>query len=49
MLALTRPEWWFSGLIEPPESIAGMMAVIDELTLEQSGQFIRYPREVQPW
>lgn len=43
------PERRFPGLIEPPESIAGMIAVIDELTIEQSGAFLRYTREVQPW
>jgi len=43
------PERRFPGLIEPPESIAGMIAVIDDLTLEQSGQFIRYTKEEQPW
>ena len=43
------PERRFPGLIEPPESIAGMIAVIDDLTLEQSGRFIRYTKEEQPW
>jgi len=43
------PERRFPGLIEPPESIAGMIAVIDDLTLDQSGQFIRYTKEDQPW
>lgn len=43
------PERKFPGLIEPPESIAGMIEVIDSLTLEQSGAFIRYTSEVQPW
>jgi len=43
------PERRFPGLIEPPGSIAGMIAVIDDLTLEQSGQFIRYTKEEQPW
>jgi NAD(P)-dependent dehydrogenase (short-subunit alcohol dehydrogenase family) len=50
-MVLTRPapERKFPGLIEPPESIAGMIEVIDGLTLEQSGAFIRYTGEVQPW
>jgi NAD(P)-dependent dehydrogenase (short-subunit alcohol dehydrogenase family) len=50
-MVLTRPapERNFPGLIEPPESIAGMIEVIDSLTLEQSGAFIRYTGEVQPW
>jgi len=43
------PERKFPGLIEPPESIAGMIEVIDDLTLEQSGAFIRYTSEAQPW
>jgi NAD(P)-dependent dehydrogenase (short-subunit alcohol dehydrogenase family) len=43
------PERRFPGLIEPPESVAGMIEVIDELTLEQSGKFIRYTHEEQPW
>jgi len=43
------PERRFPGLIEPPESVAGMLAVIDALTLEQSGKFIRYTGEEQAW
>ncbi|MGI9342008.1 MAG: SDR family oxidoreductase [Gammaproteobacteria bacterium] len=43
------PERRFPGLIEPPESIAGMIDVIDNLTLDVSGKFIRYTREEQPW
>lgn len=39
----------FPGLIEPPESIAGMISVIDGLTLEDTGGFIRYTGESQPW
>ena len=37
------------GLIEPTESIGGMIKVIDGLTMEQSGQIIRYNGEVQPF
>jgi len=43
------PERRFPGLIEPPESVAGMIEVIDGLTREQSGKFIRYTGEEQPW
>ena len=43
------PERRFPGIIEPPESIAGMIEVIDGLTLEQTGSFIRYTGEEQPW
>lgn len=43
------PERRFPGLIEPPESVAGMIEVIDGLTLDQSGKFVRYTREEQPW
>jgi hypothetical protein len=39
----------FPGVIDPPESIAGMIAVIDQLTLDDSGKFIRYTGEEQPW
>lgn len=43
------PERRFPGIIEPPESIAGMIEVIDGLSLENSGSFIRYNGEPQPW
>lgn len=43
------PERRFPGLIEPPESIAGMIDVIDRLTMEATGSFIRYSGEPQPW
>jgi NAD(P)-dependent dehydrogenase (short-subunit alcohol dehydrogenase family) len=43
------PERRFPGLIEPPESIAGMIEVIDALDLEQTGHFIRYTGDPQPW
>ena len=43
------PERRFPGIIEPPESIAGMIEVIDDLSLEDSGSFIRYNGEPQPW
>ena len=43
------PERRFPGLIEPPESIAGMIDVIDRLTIDQTGSFLRYTGEPQPW
>ncbi len=43
------PERRFPGLIEPPESIAGMIDVIDRLTIEDSGNFVRYSGEPQLW
>ena len=43
------PERRFPGIIEPPESIAGMIKVIDDLTLENTGIFIRYTGDPQPW
>ncbi|MDP6674234.1 MAG: SDR family oxidoreductase [Gammaproteobacteria bacterium] len=43
------PERRFPGLIEPPESIAGMIEVIDRLTLDDTGKFVRYSGEPQPW
>jgi NAD(P)-dependent dehydrogenase (short-subunit alcohol dehydrogenase family) len=43
------PERRFPGLIEPPESIAGMIDVIDRLTIDDTGSFIRYSGEPQPW
>jgi NAD(P)-dependent dehydrogenase (short-subunit alcohol dehydrogenase family) len=43
------PERRFPGLIEPPESITGMIGVIDQLSLENTGAFIRYTEELQPW
>lgn len=35
--------------VKVEDSVGGMIKVIDGLTLEQSGQFIRYSGEVQPW
>ncbi len=37
------------GFIEPSESIAGMISVIENLTLDDSGAFIRYNGEPQPF
>ena len=37
------------GFLEPPESIAGMISVIENLAPEDSGAFIRYNGEPQPF
>ncbi|MYH34815.1 MAG: SDR family oxidoreductase [Gammaproteobacteria bacterium] len=37
------------GFLEPPESIAGMIDVIENLAPEDSGAFIRYNGEPQPF
>ncbi len=37
------------GFIEPAESIAGMIAVIEALEPEDSGAFLDYRGEVMPW
>ena len=37
------------GFLEPPESIAGMIEVIDKLSLDDSGSFVRYNGEPQPF
>jgi NAD(P)-dependent dehydrogenase (short-subunit alcohol dehydrogenase family) len=37
------------GLIDPPESAAGLIARIDELTLQTSGAFLHANGETIPW
>jgi len=37
------------GLIDPPESAAGLIARIDELTLETTGSFRHTNGETIPW
>lgn len=37
------------NIVPVQDSVGGMIKVIDGLTLEQSGQFIRYSGELQPW
>ena len=37
------------GLIDPPESAAGLIARIDEATLETTGTFWHTNGEVIPW
>jgi NAD(P)-dependent dehydrogenase (short-subunit alcohol dehydrogenase family) len=39
----------YQGLIEPPESAAGLIARIDEMTLETTGTFWHTNGEVIPW
>ena len=38
-----------NGLIDAPESAAGLLARIDELNLENSGTFWHMNGEVLPW
>ena len=38
----------FPGMHEPPESISGMIGVIDKLTMDDAGTIIRYTGEKQP-
>jgi NAD(P)-dependent dehydrogenase (short-subunit alcohol dehydrogenase family) len=38
-----------TGLVDPPESAAGLIARIDELTLETTGSFWHANGEVLPW
>lgn len=38
-----------TGLVDPPESAAGLIARIDELTLETSGSFWHANGELLPW
>jgi hypothetical protein len=37
------------GLIDPPESAAGLIARIDELSIETSGSFRHTNGEELPW
>lgn len=37
------------GLVDPPESAAGLLARIDELTIETSGTFWHMNGEILPW
>lgn len=39
----------FPGMIEPAESISGMIKVIDGLTMDDSGKFLTHTGEVQPF
>ena len=39
----------FEGMIELDESVPGMMRVIDNLTIEDTGTFMKHTGETQPW
>jgi NAD(P)-dependent dehydrogenase (short-subunit alcohol dehydrogenase family) len=39
----------FEGMIELDESVPGMMSVIDDLTMEDTGKFFKHTGEPQPW
>ena len=39
----------FEGMIELDESVPGMMKVIDNLTMEDTGKFFTHTGEIQPW
>lgn len=39
----------FEGMIELDESVPGMMKVIDNLTMEDTGKFFKHTGEIQPW
>ena len=39
----------FEGMIELDESVPGMMDVIDNLTIEDTGRFLTHRGETQPW
>ena len=38
-----------NGLIDPPESISGMRAEIENFCLEKTGSFIKYDGSAMPW
>ena len=42
-------DWTFEGMIELDESVSGMMTVIDNLTIEDTGKFFKHTGETQPW
>jgi len=42
-------DWQFEGMIELDESVPGMMKVIDNLTIEDTGKFLKHTGEIQPW
>ena len=54
-VAILHPGWVLTdmtapgGLIDPPESVAGMRRVIDQLSLETTGQFWNYDGSPIPW
>ncbi len=38
-----------AAMIRPPESVKGLRRIIDDLTLENSGEFINYDGTPVPW
>jgi len=54
-VALLHPGWVRTdmggpnGLIDPPESVGGMIAVIDNLGAANTGQFFNYDGSIIPW
>ena len=54
-VAILHPGWVLTdmtapgGLIDPPESVAGMRRVIDQLSPETTGQFWNYDGSPIPW
>ena len=54
-VALLHPGWVRTdmggpnGLIDAPESVSGMISVIDNLSAANSGQFFNYDGNVIPW
>ena len=53
--AILHPGWVKTGMggsmapVTMPESVTGMMKVLDSQTLENSGRFIQYDGEILPW
>ena len=53
--AILHPGWVKTGMggsmapVTMPESVTGMMKVLDSQTLENSGRFIQYDGELLPW
>jgi len=54
-VAILHPGWvstdmtGHSGLIDPPEAVAGLLARIDALTMETTGTFWHSNGEILPW
>lgn len=54
-VAVLHPGWVrtdmtsHNGLMDPPESVAGLIKVLDQLSLENTGQFWHTNGEVLPW
>ena len=53
--AILHPGWVKTGMggsmapVTMPESVTGMMKVLESQTLENSGRFIQYDGEILPW